>query len=300
MRASPEVEILLDGTGKPYGVSLAPDCVAEHECGTRGIHAVLGVGERPCGPGLPRRTATRGVKDRLVCRNPSDTDGKRADPWGPSGCAVLGLCRVEALGNPRGVDSFLETMAEVLAYAKDGRTYVVEGEWDSSGFALYAQGVEATEVLGMLRDALSTGDAAVWIDRPDRRRLKRSLVVAVASRVPEETRERLEAQDVDAENLEREASATGIRARIDAMGHVRGLSEWSPRFGYFALTPEWRRNVNLEGRLTAYQVAFWLNPLDQKSFKVGWYTVEDLDAWLRDKGPVLKPLVGVEIRSHAW
>lgn len=299
MRASPGVEILRDGAGKPYGVSLAPDFVAEHECSTRGIDAVLGVGERPCGPGLPRRTATRGAKDRLVCRNPADTDGERADPWGPSGCAVLGLCRVEALGNPRGVDSFLETMAEALAYAKDGRTYVVEGEWDGNGFALYAQGGEATTVLGILRDALSTGDAAVWIDRPDRRRLKRRLVVAVASRVPEETRARLEAQDVDAENLQREASATGIRARIDAMGHVRGPSEWSHRFGYFALTPEWCGNVNLGRRPTAHRVAFWLNPLDQKSFKAGWYTVEDLDAWLQDKGPVVKPLVDTEIPPGA-
>ncbi len=36
------------------------------------------------------------------------------------------------------------------------------------------------------------------------------------------------------------------------------------------------------------EVRFWLNPIDQERFAVGWFSIDDLIAWLHDSGPVLR------------
>ena len=36
------------------------------------------------------------------------------------------------------------------------------------------------------------------------------------------------------------------------------------------------------------EVRFWLNPVDQQRFAVGWFSIDDLIAWLHDTGPVVR------------
>lgn len=36
------------------------------------------------------------------------------------------------------------------------------------------------------------------------------------------------------------------------------------------------------------EVRFWLNPVDQHRYAVGWFSIDDLIAWLNDTGPVLR------------
>lgn len=36
------------------------------------------------------------------------------------------------------------------------------------------------------------------------------------------------------------------------------------------------------------EVRFWLNPVDQQRFAVGWFSLDDLIAWLNDTGPILQ------------
>jgi hypothetical protein len=35
------------------------------------------------------------------------------------------------------------------------------------------------------------------------------------------------------------------------------------------------------------EVRFWLNPVDQNSYAVGWFTIDELVQWAHDMGPVL-------------
>lgn len=35
------------------------------------------------------------------------------------------------------------------------------------------------------------------------------------------------------------------------------------------------------------KLIFWLNPMEQKKYKLGWYTLEHLQQWADDKGPVI-------------
>jgi hypothetical protein len=36
------------------------------------------------------------------------------------------------------------------------------------------------------------------------------------------------------------------------------------------------------------EVRFWLNPVDQERYTVGWFSIDDLIAWQHDSGPVLR------------
>lgn len=36
------------------------------------------------------------------------------------------------------------------------------------------------------------------------------------------------------------------------------------------------------------EVRFWLNPVDQQRYAVGWFSLADLIAWLHDTGPVVR------------
>lgn len=35
------------------------------------------------------------------------------------------------------------------------------------------------------------------------------------------------------------------------------------------------------------EIRFWLNPKDQELYHTGWFSVDDLIAWSRERGPVL-------------
>jgi len=53
-------------------------------------------------------------------------------------------------------------------------------------------------------------------------------------------------------------------------------------FSYLSLSPRWLSG----GRKSKHPVMFWLNPL--RDGEANYYTVEELEQWLKGKGPVLK------------
>jgi hypothetical protein len=45
------------------------------------------------------------------------------------------------------------------------------------------------------------------------------------------------------------------------------------------------------------EIRFWLNPIDQENYQVGWYSIRDLIDWAHDRGPVL---IEVEPDEEEW
>lgn len=41
---------------------------------------------------------------------------------------------------------------------------------------------------------------------------------------------------------------------------------------------------------TKYAIVFWLNPWEQRIHHSGWFTVEELELWAENKGPVMKEI----------
>ncbi|MEN9936200.1 MAG: hypothetical protein RLZZ387_2779 [Chloroflexota bacterium] len=35
------------------------------------------------------------------------------------------------------------------------------------------------------------------------------------------------------------------------------------------------------------EIRFWLNPADQENYRSGWFSIDDLIAWLRESGPIV-------------
>ncbi|MEI8306213.1 MAG: hypothetical protein WCF99_04010 [Chloroflexales bacterium] len=47
------------------------------------------------------------------------------------------------------------------------------------------------------------------------------------------------------------------------------------------------------------QIRFWLNPTDQVRYQSGWYTINELLLWSRDRGPVLVP-EDEDVEEELW
>lgn len=104
------------------------------------------------------------------------------------------------------------------------------------------------------------------------------LTLLIPSRIPAEILESMAARDLDHLDLRDAAEATGIEAKLKAAG-----KKW------FALTPGWASwlESTRDGEVeTAHKVVFFLNPIDQRNNNCGWYTVEQLEQWAEDKGPI--------------
>lgn len=48
------------------------------------------------------------------------------------------------------------------------------------------------------------------------------------------------------------------------------------------------------------QIRFWLNPTDQVQYQSGWYTIDDLIQWSRNRGPILVEEEQVEEEDDTW
>ena len=48
------------------------------------------------------------------------------------------------------------------------------------------------------------------------------------------------------------------------------------------------------------QIRFWLNPTDQVRFQAGWYTIDELIMWSRDRGPVLVAFEAEDDEAEPW
>lgn len=170
-----------------------------------------------------------------------------------------------------------------------------QSQWDGRGFAITAYSEAAKTFLRDLRAAFIAGDVAAWIGGGHDASFSRGgLIIAIASRVPEETRRTMLEDDKDAARLEKAAEATGIRKRLQQARQNSGKPVALPPYGYFALSPRWVKNFRRMdddkplADSTAHPVFFWLNPYRQSEFNTGWFTVEELDQWIAGTGPVVK------------
>jgi ABC-type Zn uptake system ZnuABC Zn-binding protein ZnuA len=75
--------------------------------------------------------------------------------------------------------------------------------------------------------------------------------------------------DLDVIRLKKTANKTGIYEILKKAGK-----------SYFSLSPRWNDESKKE-------VVFWLNPMNQNKYKCGWFNVNDLKDWAKDKGKII-------------
>ena len=96
------------------------------------------------------------------------------------------------------------------------------------------------------------------------------LVLVIASLFSKEARAELRQGDISQIRLKRTAARTNIHKVLERAGKR-----------YFALSPRWKDEKEKE-------IIFFLNPCEQEENNYGWFTLQDLIWWAKNKGPIPK------------
>lgn len=264
MRTGRDNGLLKNENGHLIGINLGADYCAEHEWGIKGLKALFGIEGK--GYGIERRTATKVPSDKTWPNQEEKSCVKLFERQDYTALVVSEYVEEKYfnLGNCN------------LAFGKyDLERSTLKTAWDEKSFGIAAADKEGRLAIKALYEAILAKDIVIWLGGGGVFQ-NAGLVVAFASRIPEQGAKALFDADVDREKLEKAALETGIAKKLETAGKR-----------YYALSPQWKAEIN-EVKNSKYDVMFWLNPCEQDTNNYGWYTVEQLELWAENKGPIPK------------
>lgn len=264
---------LEDGT--LLGVNLGADFTAEHEWGIKDIRRTYGIDDADEGVGrrqirtFPEGNLMRGSVSLKVTDYSERKRKASTDTW--HGLVSFRYYDSERKHWPE----LSETMVRQFELAPYGSDDFC-GAWDGGSFGLLAKD-EA--VVTQLYDAIVQLDLCIGLFNGESwNPFSRSgLGLLIASRVPQSVRDQWLESDRDGRRLVEAAKATGIADRLEKAG-----------LRYYALSPKWATGMRGEPPETKHPVVYWLNPQEQDRHNHGWFTVEQLDQWIKGRGPIPK------------
>lgn len=276
--------------GTPWAVFLAGNATAEHEWGIRDLLANLMID--PEGMLTAGRSMTapqelhisKGEVTRVYFL--PRTEGKTRRKKETTKVTYLGMSEYSVSAKVRHHELERYTLETDLT-----------GAWSSKEFKLAAWSDEARAFLKELAKAASNGDLTIWTGNTPalvKNPFSHSgLIIAITSRMPDASRIHLDEHDTAQKKLNDAAEETGIRERLKASGSK--LASWRHGPAFHALVPRWLEGLHkvtrndTEVQLSSdHPVVFFLNPANQQDFNHGYFTVEELDQWLKGKGPIIK------------
>lgn len=265
MRQAMNSGLLKAEDGALIGINLGAGYCAEHEWGIKELRRVFGMTED--GYGLAKRT----IRQIPTCKD-YDTREER------SYVTFLATKKMSTLVcSPYMTAKVDNKNPELSSYNYKDQMNVA---WDEESFGIIAFSKEDKEAVKEIYDAIQKKDLAIWLGGGGVFQ-NAGLVLAIVSRIPKENADTLRDADIDKERLLKAAKETGIEGLLKKVG-----KQW------FALSPKWTTAIHTaDGRNiedTKYPVMFWLNPMEQQKYNAGWFTVENLELWAEDKGPVIK------------
>ena len=271
MRASwQEKGWLLDPQGKLVGIRLGYDGCAEHESGVRPLSAAFGVPEKEYPIGIADRTITICPKELQLFEytyKPRDKRRKGVPAaallyvpgWHHEGYSLaerLSCYNLEFISDAG--DKWHQESSDIMC------------SWGTGEMGINVRGAENVARLKELHEAFQDLDVA--FGQPTARGFMRSgLAFAISSRVPMDDAVNIIDVDRAHKRLQEAVKASGIKEILTAAG-----KRWH------ALSPDWYDRSKEEGLL------FFLNPWEQRSYRSGWFSLEQLKHWAENKGLVLK------------
>lgn len=244
------------------GINLGWDFTAEHE---RGIDDIKG----PFGIGNPSRKIF-GLNARAVSKVPDGLELIRDEKRGFTYLLFLNGRRSGVERISKNIDDWMEI--------NHGLGNEIEAAWAGRGagdFSIRVKSAEAGAHLEDVYDSIRRKDAVMFLGGAGKPFSNPGFVIAIRSRIPKELEETLAHRDLDRLNLIESAEKTGIAERLKNAGRR-----------YYALRPEWASSMGSSKPETVHEVVFWLTPRNQEENRSGWFTVEDLDAWIDGRGSI--------------
>lgn len=258
------------------GISLGYDYCAEHEWGIQGIKDSFGISEptKKC-MGVKARTATKVPTTLLFMEKKL----KATKTLPAEHFAVLVMDR-SAIQNSWDIEDrenhFFKNIRDKFYLKKD---LVVE--WDGKGFAIWVKTTENVEKLKTIHEAILKKDIAIGLSVKEAF-ANSSVNILIPSALDPTVNEKVIETDKDYFNLMDECEKAGLedlQKRLKEAG-----KDW------FAMSPAWNTFKFKDGsvRETKYPFIIWLNPRNQSRYEFGWFTMEDFEDWIQNKGPIIK------------
>ena len=255
MRRGNEPDFLSDDKGNFIGVCLSADFTSEHEWGISSLRTQYGIPWDKLGVfGMARRKITKLSPDYHSFLGRTQPTIVNAHIWDEE-------------------EKFLDSSylkSELSIY----KTKEIAGAWSEKDFGVKTTAAHLKE-MEQLDQAFRSLDITIFLggaklpvfDNP-------GLCLVIASKIPAEYVAMWEKSDRDHVNLMKaDKENDGLKKRLEAAG-----KRW------YALSPRW---TPAECK-TASKVIYWLNPQEQEENNAGWCTVEDLELWAKNEGPIPK------------
>jgi len=260
MRRGTSGQGIIEENGVFVGFGLGADFTAEHEWGIKGLRRDLGMNSNKIG--LERRTITVLPENRY-----------RAYLKGKEPTLVFLSHRVWDSEDEKEVKKHIMKNHELSLYGdKD-----LMGAWSDSDFGIKVT-AQYRKHLTELHEAFLRKDIAIFLGGGTGNPFENAgLMVVIASRVPEEGKKLLREGDLNYQALQKADDATGIKSKLYKAGKQ-----------YFALSPKWAdffKDPDYTHK-TKHKVIYWLNPMEQHVNNSGYFTVEELELWADNKGPI--------------
>lgn len=274
----------------PCGISLGFDYCAEHETSSLQFKKYLGVGyasqkglrqhlAKPIEVDDPRlvfynrdkATKTIAAETRLAFQIDQDYI------WDSSASKSTSLSST----HPKSVAVFIK-------HGKSSRP--LAAAWGSDGFCIRAFGDAEREMVRKLYAAALNGNLLISQAGSSNPFDGAGLCLTILDMIPQSVHDTIAEQEANQERLKKAVAETGIEKTLKDAG-----------LSWYALSPEWSNFFKTIGRkdpatgqririqpTTKHPVMFFLNPRKQDLYNYGWFTVEDLEAWAQNEGPVIK------------
>lgn len=257
-----DVERSTNGPRELLGVNLSSDFCAEHEWGIKDIREMFG---------LPTGDTVFGLAKRKITRVPKIFAWvKYVSTWYVSRYDVKrGLAK--KVGDKKITNegfvlhNWYPEEPDKMGLNSELYGVGLRAAWSDDDFAVVSNDLGEISAIREIFDEIKKENACIFFGGAAPFS-NASLVIAIADRLPANVTEEWFKFDYDQNEIKKEFAATGIEKLLEDAGKR-----------YYALSPRRRDDGSLW---------YWLNPMEQNRTNFGWFTLEELQAWAKNEGPI--------------
>lgn len=161
----------------------------------------------------------------------------------------------------------------------------IAAAWSDRDFGVHVEGKDHVDALEKFYEAGCDGKIAVLIcnpmpENPFSRGALTFMRMGVDVETDNEVDKALVKVETDARDLQKAFEKIGIEKRLKKAG-----------LSWFALAPEWVNQEDHKEKApdSKYPLKVWLNPTQQHLYNSRWCTIEELEEWIDNAGPIIKP-----------
>lgn len=259
MRRTSKPQLLKNEQGEGVVLCLGADFCAEHEWGIKDVNEYFGIPLKATSKvfGIQARAITQLPKEGVLLLSHTNKVALVFDPY-----LNWQIEKGESI-------TWKHLSAELRAREDD----TLQAAWDQKSFGVIGCG-EDVIFLKRLHQAFLDKDVAIWLGGGGPFE-NAGLCIGITSLIPDEGKKTMADADLDRIALQEATDKTGIIARLDAA-----------KCRSYACSARWASEKEKER--TKYPIIFWLNPVDQNDNNYGWFTIEELEQWIKGIGPIPK------------